>query len=114
LNNACGILNVKPKAQPKKLQSWQAYHVLTYESKWNPDVNTAWTDYKNTWAAEHPNEKPPKNRFQIMVEFMKQKFEMETEDMKNRCEEYRAERQLKASSPDSEKSESAINTGFQK
>jgi hypothetical protein len=81
---ARGVLNIKPKGQPKKLQPWQAYHALTYESRWKDDVCTAWSDYKKEWVAEHPNETPPKTRFQIMIEFMKEKFEKETEDMKTR------------------------------
>jgi len=112
-NATARVLSVKPKGQPKKLQLWQAYHALTYESRWKPDVDTAWSEYKDAWEAEHPNEKPPKNRFQIMIEFMKQKFETEPEDMKIRCEEYRATRQLEAS-PDPDKSDSAINAEFQK
>jgi hypothetical protein len=104
---ARGVLNVKPKGQPKKLQLWQAYQALTYESKWKPDVDMAWSEYKNAWTSKHPDEKPPKNRFQIMIEFMKQKFEMESEDMKIRCEEYR-EHQLE------DNSDSTKNAEFQK
>ena len=64
--------------------------------------------------AEHPaKEKPPKNRFQIMIEFMKEKFEMETDKMKNHCEEFWMKRQLEATSPDPEKPDSVRNTKFQ-
>lgn len=109
-----GVLKVKLKAQPRKLQPWQAYHALTYESQWKTEVNAAWMAYKNTWMAEHPaEEKPPKNRFQIMIEFMKEKFEMETDEMKNRCKEFRMKRQLEATSPDPEKPEAVRNTKFQ-
>ena len=71
----------------------------------------AWDKYKKAWMAEHPDEKLPKTRFQIMVEFMKEKFEMETETMKSRCEEYRETRLLEA---EARKSESDVNTEFQK
>jgi len=46
-----------------------------------------WKQYKEEWESEHPNEKPPKTRFEIMNEFMKEKFAAETEEMKSRCEE---------------------------
>lgn len=83
---------LKIKAKPKMLQAWQAYHALTYEKKWKPFVDEAWEAYKTEWVSENPTEKPPKNRFQIMVEFMREKFNDETEDMKSRCEEYRQAR----------------------
>jgi len=69
------ILKVKPPTLPRKLQPWQAYHVLTYHSQWKLHVDAA-------WALEHPDEKPEKGRFQIMVEFMKAKFGEETDEMK--------------------------------
>jgi hypothetical protein len=98
---------------PKKLQLWQAYQALTYEDRWKPDVNTAWAEYKAAWEAEHPDEKPPKTRFQIMVDFIKEKFAAETEEMKNRCEEYRTTQQLEKGSPDPATADSTRNTDFQ-
>ena len=109
-----GVLKVKAKVIPRKLQPWQAYHALTYESRWKSSVNTAWNDYKEAWAAEHPDDKkPPKNRFQIMVDFMKDKFTTETEEMKQRCEEYRMARQLEKASPSPATPESTRNAEFQ-
>ena len=84
-------------AKPRMLQTWQAYHALTYETKWKPHVDKAWEIYKAEWESQNPSEKPPKNRFTIMVEFMKEKFNNETEEMKLRCEEYRQTR--KSDSP---------------
>ena len=80
---------LKMKAKPKMLQDWQAYQALTYESQWKPHVDKEWARYKEEWKVENPTEKPPKNRFTIMVEFMKEKFKNETDEMKLRCEEYR-------------------------
>lgn len=51
------------------------------------------------WESENPSEKPPKNRFTIMVEFMKEKFENETEEMKLQCEEYRQVRKSESPVP---------------
>jgi hypothetical protein len=111
--NSSAVLNIKPKQQPRMLQPWQAYHALTYETRWKSDVNIAWSNYKDNWAAEHPKEKLPKNRFQIMIEFMKQKFEAETEEVKTQCEEYRVARHREATTPDPAKSDSAKNIAFQ-
>ena len=45
-----------------------------------------------------------------MVKFMKEKLELEPEEMKLWCEEYRKTRQLEATSPDPDNE----NEGFQK
>jgi len=103
------ILKIKQK--PKLLQDWQAYQALTYESKWKPHVDEEWERYKREWASEHPNENPPKKRFTIMVEFMKEKFKNESEEMKQRCEDYRKSR--KSESPVLNDSVMARNLAFQ-
>ena len=108
----CGpaILKIKPK--PKMLQSWQAYHALTYEKQWKPYVDKKWEMYKEEWEAGNPTEKkPPKSRFQLMVEFMKEKYENESVEMKLRCEEYRRARK---ESPAPTDSDAARNLRFQK
>ncbi|KDR77387.1 hypothetical protein GALMADRAFT_1326101 [Galerina marginata CBS 339.88] len=92
-----GILKIK--AKPKMLQDWQAYHALTYDTKWKPYVDQEWENYKKDWKAEHPTEKPAKKRFTIMVEFMKDKFKNETEEMKKKCEEYRIARKSESPLP---------------
>ena len=85
-----------------------------YESHWKSSVNTAWAEYKDKWAAEHPgDEKPPKMRFQIMVDFIKEKFVAETEEMKDHCKEYQNTQQLEKASPDPATPESTRNTDFQ-
>jgi hypothetical protein len=71
------------------LQSWQAYHALTYKKQWKPVIQEKWSTYHKEWTSEHPNEKPAKTRFQLMVEFMKEKYDQESPEMKERCEEYR-------------------------
>ena len=110
---ASDILRVKPPPRPRILQAWQAYHALTYQSRWKPQVDTAWSEYKEAWTIEHPNEKPEKGRFQIMVEFIKQKFNEETEEMKRECEEYRKPEKREELSPAPVKAESAVNEDFQ-
>jgi hypothetical protein len=81
-----GLLKIKTK--PKMLQGWQAYQALTYGQKWKTHVDKEWKIYKTEWEEEHPNEKPPKMRLQIMTEFIKEKYQNETDEMKKRCEQY--------------------------
>jgi len=84
-----GILSIlKVKAKPKMIHSWQAYHALTYQMKWKPFIQKRWTAYQEEWAIEHPDEKPPKGQFQIMVEFMKEKYTGETAKVRAECKEY--------------------------
>lgn len=108
-----GILKIKQKTQPRMLQPWQAYQALTYESRWKTEIEAAWLAYKNTWLTEHPGEKCPKNRFQIMNEFLKEKFEKETDEVKKECEEYRKKRQTEAATPDPDKPDAVKNAKFQ-
>ena len=83
---------MKIKSKPKMLQPWQAYHALTYKSKWKIVIDEKWDTYRTEWLSEHPNSKPPKTRLQIMAEFMKEKYAEETPAMKAECEEYRKSR----------------------
>jgi hypothetical protein len=69
--------------------------------------------YKNEWQSEHPNEKPGKTRFEIMVEFMKAKFKEENEEMKRRCEEYRKPEMRAVLNPGKVKPQAARNEAFQ-
>ena len=77
------------KGKPKMLQDWQVYHLLTYETVWKPYVDKEWETYKVEWEVEYPKEKPPKSQFQIMNEFIKEKYNNETDEMKEKCEDYR-------------------------
>jgi len=86
---------LKPK--PKNLQGWQAYHALTYESQWKADVDKIWVEYKTQWESEHPDEKPEKTRFEIMNDFMKEKFTQATPEILKQVEDYR--KKVKEESP---------------
>ena len=59
--------------------------------------------------------KPLKGRFQIMVEFVKAKFEEKTDEMKEKCEEYQNNGVENRESPGlgSVKTESAVNAEYQ-
>jgi hypothetical protein len=99
------------KTKQKMLHAWQAYQALTYEKQWKGVVDKEWEQYKTQWESDHPNEKPEKTRFQIMCEFMKAKYETETAEMKQRCEEYR--QSLKDESPAPADSVEARNLQFE-
>jgi len=79
------------------LQPWQAYHGLTYENKWKEEINQSWEEYTTIWAKENPGQPLIKTRFEFMNAFVKEKFEAETPEMKERVEEYR--REMIAKSP---------------
>lgn len=79
------------------LHPWQAYHALTYENMWKTEIDKEWTEYKNKWEFDHPGEDPPKGRFAIMNEFMREKYNTASDEMKERCEQYR--KSLKEESP---------------
>ena len=81
------VLNFKLK--PKVLQGWQAYHALTYETQWRAEVDKLWAKYKSEWESEHPDEKPEKTRFEVMNDFMKEKFAQASPEVLKEVEEYR-------------------------
>ena len=72
-------------------QPWQAYHKMTYESKWKPEIDKQWEEYTKMWKQEHPGEPVAKTRFAFMNDFMREKYDMETPEMKQKVEEYRHE-----------------------
>jgi hypothetical protein len=73
-------------------------------------VDKEWDRYRKEWGSEHPNEKPLKARFTIMIEFfIKDKFANEANKMKARCKEFR--KASKDESPVHE--ESALNADLQ-
>jgi len=98
------------KVKPRILQDWQAYQVLTYESKWKAIVDKEWASYKMEWELEHLKETPPKKRFTFMVEFMKEKYKNETEEMKLQCQEYQ---KRKSESPVPDDPDTSKNLEFQ-
>jgi retron-type reverse transcriptase len=99
------------KTKPRLLQDWQAYQALTYESKWKAIVDKEWGEYKLEWELAHPKETLPKKRFTFMVEFMKEKYKNETDEMKQKCEEYRKAR--KSETPGPSDSNTLRNLEFQ-
>jgi hypothetical protein len=82
-----GVLNFKLK--PKILQGWQAYHALTYETQWKTEVDKTWAEYKTKWESEHPDEKPAKTRFEVMNDFIKEKFAQASPEVLKEVEEFR-------------------------
>jgi len=97
-----GVLRLNKR---RLLQPSQAYHVLTYESKWKTEIDREWQAYTTSWAKEHPGEVLKKTRFEFMNTFIKAKYDAETPEMKVKVEEYR--QSISAQAPDE------INRGFQ-
>lgn len=80
-----GTLSLKKK---QKLQAWQAYHLLTYETQWKPVIDKEWAELCTEWEKLHPDEKIPQTWFAFMNKFMKEKFDKETDKVKKQVEEY--------------------------
>jgi len=64
---------------------------MTYETKWKPEIDKQWETYCKTWKQEHPGEPMVKTHFEFMNNFMREKYEMETVEMKQKVEQYRRE-----------------------
>ena len=91
------ILKIKTKS--RTLQAWQAYQALTYESQWREEVDNKWGDYLATWNTANPDEKPEKTRLVYLMEFMKEKLAAETDEMKQKVEEYRLSKKDESPAP---------------
>lgn len=73
----------------RPLQPWQVYHSLTYESTWKKVIDEEWGEYTRTWLKEHPGEPLIKTRFEFMNTFIKEKYEGETQEMKEKVDDHR-------------------------
>jgi hypothetical protein len=73
------------------LQAWQAYHRyrLTYDSEWNGAIDEVWEKYRSDWLAKNPRVKPPKKRFEMANEFIKETYMTETPEKVAEVDEYR-------------------------
>lgn len=73
------------------LQKWQAYsqYRQTYDKTWKATIEKAWTDYKSQWDCENPGVAPPKKRFDVMNEFIRETFNNETAERVQEVDEYR-------------------------
>ena len=70
-------------------QPVQAYHDLTYEQIWKPIINIEWEYYLKNGNADNQGQAPDKNRFAFMNHFMRDRYNEEDEEMKQRVEEHR-------------------------
>jgi hypothetical protein len=77
-------------------QPWQAYHNLTYETKWKAEIDEKWQVFRTSWQNENPGQPLIKTRFEFMNAFIKEKFETETPEMKAQVEEHRHKMNTKA------------------
>lgn len=81
-----GLLKMKKK---RVQQAWQAYHSMTYETKWKSTINEQWAERTKEWKKNNPDTKMKETRFTFMNNFIKEKFKNETEEVKKEVEEYR-------------------------
>jgi len=82
------------------LQPRQAYHALTYESQWKPEIDREWEALNVAWAKDQPGVPMKKTRFEFMNNFMKEKYDAESPEMKQRVEEFRCK--MAEKSPDND------------
>ena len=81
------------------MQAWQAYQALTYESQWKEDFDQAWGDYLAAWNTENSVVKPGKTSLVYLMEFMKENFAAETDEMKAKVEEYQLSEKEESPAP---------------
>jgi Mg2+ and Co2+ transporter CorA len=92
MNSGSGTRGVlKLKGTPKMLQKWQAYsqYRQTYDKEWKTTIEKVWTDYKSQWDRENPSVTPPKKRFDITNEFIREAFNNETAERVQEVDKYR-------------------------
>jgi len=74
-------------------QPWQAYHNLTYESKWKAEIDHCWNEYTIKWKGENLGQALEKTRFEFMNAFIKDKYEAESLEVKAEVEKHRISQQ---------------------
>ncbi|KIJ91103.1 hypothetical protein K443DRAFT_126330 [Laccaria amethystina LaAM-08-1] len=87
-----GLRAVLNLTKTRAWQPWQAYADLMYKTL-KPDIDRGYADLLEKWISEHPEgetegEKKP-NRFAYMNAFLKEKFEAESEEMREEVEAHR-------------------------
>ena len=90
---------LKVKAKSKKLQPWQAYQALMYESQWKKDIDKAWVNYLAMWTVKNTDEKPPITRLVFLMQFMKEKLAAESDEAKKEVEDYHLSEKDESPSP---------------
>jgi hypothetical protein len=79
------------KGKQKKLQEWQVYHTMTYETQWKTVIDEEWEKYKSAREAEKPGEELDEKRFTFMASFMRRKYLEETEEVQEKVKRRREE-----------------------
>jgi CRISPR/Cas system-associated exonuclease Cas4 (RecB family) len=79
------VLNLNGK-QKEKLQPFQVYSQLYYESKWKATLDAEYQVYKQT---EPEPGKKLKQPFQYSMDRLRELYEAETQEIKNEVEERR-------------------------
>lgn len=71
------------------MQAWQAYHTMTYENKWKATIESQWQAHCAEWEQSHPGEAMTVTQFIFMNNFMKERYNEETEAVKQEVKEFR-------------------------
>ena len=90
---ATGLLKLHKR---RMWQPWQAYHNLTYESKWKAEIDRCWNEYTIKWKGENPGQALRKTRFEFTNAFIKDKYKAETLKVKAEVEKHRQNIMAKA------------------
>jgi hypothetical protein len=75
--------------ESKVLHEWQVYYQMTYESTWKTIIEKEWETYKAKLTAEDPDADLKKARFQFANTFIREKYEMETQEVKDEVKKRR-------------------------
>ena len=64
---------------------------MTYETRWKKVVDEEWEKYKSEWEDEKPGVEPDETRFTFITSFMRQKYQEETEEVREDVKKHREE-----------------------
>lgn len=84
-----GVATLKLRKK-RKMQAWQAYQAMTYESQWKAVIEVEWKAYCSEWAqSQHAEGEKAETLFNFRNKFMREKYNNETEEVKQQVEEFR-------------------------
>ena len=70
------------KTKSRVLHEWQVYYRMTYESQWKAVIEKEWETYKEKLTGENPEVNLRTARFNFGNEFIREKYQAETEEVK--------------------------------
>ena len=64
---------------------------MTYKTQWKTVVDEEWEKYRSTWKAKNAGEEPDETQFSFITSFMRQKYQEETDEVRNDVKKRREE-----------------------